>query len=148
MRIIKYISLCLVTSLGVGCVSVKYPELESMPKIRSDEGLVFFYREKKFSGSGVSYYIYEGEGESKIALGALESGTFFFKYIPPGEHVFWAKTEARDEVTIDVQSGNTYYVKGDVSFGFMAGRPNLSNVQSKEGSIEIIGLKYVEIQEK
>jgi hypothetical protein len=35
-------------------------------------------------------------------------------------------SEAKDVLTIEVEAGETYYVKGTIGAGILAGRPNLS----------------------
>lgn len=135
------ILILLLVSLG-GCTSVTYKELSSLPAAKSDMGLIYFYRESKFAGGVVSYYIYEGEDDNKNKLGALKSGTFFYIYATPGTHTYWASTEAKDSVTLEVGPAKTYYVKGEVDFGLFAGRPDLTIVHEMEGQSEIPELEY------
>jgi hypothetical protein len=43
-------------------------------------------------------------------------------------------SEAKDVLKLEVESGETYYVVGAISVGFLAGRPNLS--PSDKGTFE------------
>lgn len=85
-------------------------------------GQVVFFREKKFAGAAVKYKVREGETE----LGKLGSGTYFIASVAPGTHQYTVHSEAKDVLTLEVEAGETYYVLGSITMGFMAGRPNLS----------------------
>ncbi|MEJ2790348.1 MULTISPECIES: DUF2846 domain-containing protein [unclassified Pseudoxanthomonas] len=85
-------------------------------------GQIVFFREKKFAGAAVKYKVREGETE----LGKLSSGTYFIASVAPGTHQYTVHSEAKDVLTLEVEAGETYYVLGSITMGFMAGRPNLS----------------------
>jgi hypothetical protein len=85
-------------------------------------GQIVFFREKKFAGAAVKYKVREGETE----LGKLSSGTYFVASVAPGTHQYTVHSEAKDVLTLEVEAGETYYVLGSITMGFMAGRPNLS----------------------
>jgi hypothetical protein len=86
------------------------------------KGQIVFFREKKFAGAAVRYKVREGETE----LGKLSSGTYFVHVTEPGTHEYTVHTTAKDVLPLEVEPGETYYVIGSVSIGFMMGRPNLS----------------------
>ena len=69
--------------------------------------------------------------ELQEVIGALQSGTYFYEYATPGQHTYSAKTEAGSEVTLNVEAGKTYYIKGSISMGFMAGHPKLEVVSDE-----------------
>jgi hypothetical protein len=79
-------------------------------------------REKKFVGGGVRYKVREGD----VELGRLSNGSFFVIKATPGTHEYTVHSEAKDILTLEVESGETYYVVGGVTVGVVAGRPNLS----------------------
>jgi len=85
-------------------------------------GTIVFFREKKFAGGGVKYKVREGE----VELGKLSSGSYFTIQAPAGKHEYTVHSEAKDVLTMEVEPGETYYVVGGISIGFLAGRPNLS----------------------
>lgn len=86
------------------------------------KGQIVFFREKKFAGAAVKYKVREGETE----LGKLSSGTYFVHVTNPGAHEYTVHSEAKDILNLEVEAGETYYVVGGVTMGFLAGRPNLS----------------------
>jgi hypothetical protein len=85
-------------------------------------GTVVFFREKKFAGAAISYKV----RENGVELCKLKSGSFCTVQAPVGKHEYVVHSEAKDVLTIEVESGETYYVVGALSVGFLAGRPNLS----------------------
>lgn len=87
-----------------------------------DKGSVVFFRESKFAGAAVSFKVREGETE----LGKLSSGNYFVAQLPPGAHEFTVHSEAKDVLHLEVEAGQTYYIQGSISMGFMVGRPNLA----------------------
>ena len=88
----------------------------------SGAGTVVFFREKKFAGAAVSYKV----RENGVELCKLKSGSFCSVQVPVGKHEYVVHSEAKDVLTLEVESGETYYVVGAISVGFLAGRPNLS----------------------
>jgi hypothetical protein len=107
-----------------GCAGMQRSKDHPMPTVQPHKGLVYFYRESSFKGAAIQYDI----RDNGDVIGALQSGTYFYEYATPGQHTYSAKTEATSEVTLDVEAGKAYYVKGSITFGFMAGHPKLEVV--------------------
>ena len=85
-------------------------------------GTVVFFREKKFAGAAIRYKV----RENGVELCKLASGTYCTVKTAVGKHVYTVHSEAKDVLTLEVESGETYYVIGGVSMGVFAGHPNLS----------------------
>jgi hypothetical protein len=85
-------------------------------------GTVIFFREKKFAGAAIRYKVREDGKE----LCKLKSGSFCTLQVPVGKHTYTVHSEAKDVLTMEVESGETYYVLGALSMGVFAGHPNLS----------------------
>ncbi len=81
-----------------------------------------FFRDRKFVGSLVSYMVREGQTE----LGKISNGSYFIQVADPGTHVYTVHSEAKDNLTLEIEAGETYYVSSGITMGFMAGRPNLA----------------------
>ena len=88
----------------------------------ANTGTVIFFREKKFAGAAMRYKV----RENGVELCKLKNGVFCSVSAPVGKHEYVVHSEAKDVMTLEVESGETYYVLGGMSIGFMAGRPNLS----------------------
>ena len=138
-KVLLLLGISVVTS---GCASVHYQELAELPRVSDDKGLIFFFREKEFQGSAISFYIYEGDER----IGGLANGTFFFIEPNPGTYTYRAKTEAEEKVTLEVVAGETYYIKAEVKMGIWVGQPDLTIVHDLEGKSEIPNLKYAVIR--
>ncbi|MGS1077976.1 DUF2846 domain-containing protein [Pseudoxanthomonas beigongshangi] len=102
------------TSESKGAIAIAAPE--------AGKGQIVFFREKKFAGAAVNYIVREGEQE----LGKLSSGSYFVMPVEPGAHTYTVHSEAKDVLNMEVEAGETYYVVGGITMGFLAGRPNLS----------------------
>jgi hypothetical protein len=85
-------------------------------------GTVIFFREKKFAGSAIRYKV----RENGVELCKLQSGVYCAVQAPTGKHEYVVHSEAKDVLTLEVESGETYYVIGGISMGVFAGHPNLS----------------------
>ena len=86
------------------------------------KALIVFFRPSKFTGAAIGFKVREGETE----LGKLRNGKYFVANVEPGTHQYTVHSEAKDILTLEVEAGETYYVQGTITMGFMAGRPNLS----------------------
>lgn len=141
MKHLGYVILFLLFILTAGCASVSYQTLETIPEVSENKGLIYFYRDKAFVGGGISYYIYDGETK----IGALKNGTFFFYEEMPGKKTYCGKTESKSCVTVSVEAGKTYYIKGDINMGVFVGRPELNVMPQEVGKYSIKSLRYAVI---
>ncbi len=85
-------------------------------------GQIVFFRPAKYAGSAVGFKVREGETE----LCKLTSGVYCVVSVAPGTHTYVVHSEAKDELTVEVEAGETYYVQGTIGMGLLVGRPNLS----------------------
>ena len=91
-------------------------------------GTIVFFRDKKFVGGGMNYKVREGD----VEIGKLSNGSYFIVQAPVGKHEYTVHSEAKDVLTLEVESGETYYVIGGLSMGVLAGRPNLSPAKKED----------------
>jgi hypothetical protein len=140
-------SLLLAVSVAIiftGCASVPsadhFKKIEGVPDAKPEPGqsVVYFYREKKFVGSAITYYIYDSDKK----IGGLKTGTYFYYVASLGEHTFCAETETKVCKTLQLQVNTVYYIRGDVDLGFWVGRPNLTIVSNLEGKATIPNLQH------
>ncbi|MDQ0465849.1 hypothetical protein QO010_003641 [Caulobacter ginsengisoli] len=83
---------------------------------------IVFYRPSNYFGGAVSFKVREGEAE----LGQLSNNSYFILQIAPGKHTFVVHSEAADDLTMEVEAGETYFVRGAMAMGVVLYRPNLS----------------------
>ena len=85
-------------------------------------GTVVFFREKKMMGAAIRFKVRENGAQ----LCKLGSGTFCAVQVPAGTHQYDVHTEAKDQLTLEVKPGETYYVVSSISMGAFAGHPKLT----------------------
>ena len=107
-----------------------------LPQLETGKGLVVFYRLGKFGGGAIRFNLNHSEG----FMGQLLNDTWLYKSATPGEHTFWSQAISQDSITIKVEAGKTYYVKGVVKMGLVAGRPTFIQVNDEEGLRDLAGL--------
>ena len=111
----------------------------SLPTAKSDQGLVIFYRVSAFKGKAVRFNVNHAEG----TLGQLLSGTYLYKYLDPGTHSFFVQgvsVDGQDSITVNVEAGKTYYVKGEVLMGWPAGRPKFTQMSESAALADLENL--------
>ena len=108
-----------------------------VPEAKSDQGLIVFYRARRAKGSGMRFEITTNGG---VSVGALSNGTMLHQYYAPGQVTFDVRApsvDGSDLITIDVVAGETYFVRGEILWGWPAGRPKFSRSSESEAMPEI-----------
>ncbi|WP_225072842.1 DUF2846 domain-containing protein [Desulfuromonas sp. CSMB_57] len=127
----------LALALLAGCANLGHVYQEEL--VPQNKGVVYIYRPSRFIGGGVSYDVKVGE----TPVTTLYNGGYFPYFSDPGEVEFWAKTESRSAVTLDIKAGETYFVKGTVGVGLLVGRPHLTVVPNEAAGKEIADCKLI-----
>jgi len=96
--------------------------VEAIGTPSESKGLVVFFRPSKFVGAAVGFIVREDKAE----LGKLRSGNYFTVDVEPGKHTYVVHSEAKDTTTLEIEAGETYFLSGSISMGFLAGRPHLT----------------------
>lgn len=147
MKKISLFCILIAAVLLAGCAKMPlredYVKETSAPTVTADEtsGVVYFVRDSAFMGGGVSYFIFE----DTTKIGLLKSGTYFIHKTTPGKHTYYAETESRASVTLDIEAGKTYYVEGSVGLGFLAGRPQLTEITETVARQYLPDLEYIRL---
>jgi hypothetical protein len=89
------------------------------------KGQIIFYRPGGM-GSMVGCMVREGEGATETHISKLTGNRYFIHYADPGVQKYWVKSEATDRLNLEIEPGETYFVKCKISMGIMVGRPNIS----------------------
>jgi hypothetical protein len=101
-----------------------------------EKGTVIFYRTRSAKGSAIGLNITGGDTGM---VGVLKNGSKIVKEMPVGEFTFVVNSPSiagQDSVTIDVEAGKTYYVKGEAKWGWPAARPGFTLMDEKKGKAE------------
>lgn len=103
------------------------------------KGQVVFFRP-----GGTGFLIGCGVNENGERVSGLGNGKYFIVQTAPGTHTYSAKSEAKDVITLEVDPGETYYVRCNIKMGILVGRPNLSPSTKEEFDKVSAKLKYVD----
>lgn len=133
------IMVCFFSVLILNSCASLGPQFQKVETFPNDKGLVYIYRPSSFVGSVISYDVKVGE----TPVTTLYNGGYFPYFSEPGEIEFWAKTESKSSVTLDVKPCQIYYIKGTVGVGFIVGRPHLMVVESNVAEKEISQCKLI-----
>lgn len=99
------------------------------------KGQVVFFRPSNMMGMALSFSVHEGDA----GIGKLGNGSYFVHVVDPGAHLFTIQSEVTDKLTLEVDAGETYYVKQTIGVGIVAGRPHLT--PAEQGEFERLKLK-------
>lgn len=116
------------------------PVPATLPTPPAGQGQVIFWRPGTMVGGAMGCGV--NMGTERIS--ALGAGKYFILNLAPGTHEFNARSEARDVLTLEVEPGETYFVRCTIRMGFMVGRPNLSPSTLAEFNEKRDDLEYVD----
>ena len=98
-------------------------------------GQVVFYRSSRM-GAAISCRVREGDR----IVNRLPPGRYFVQQVTPGVHEYMVRSEARDVLRLEVEEGETYYVRCAIGMGIGLGRPNLSPQDAADFQRRGVGL--------
>ena len=87
--------------------------------------LVHLYRPGRVVGFAVGYDVRLNDS---VAYRARNASQGVVRHLKPGPVLLTAKTEAREQLTLDVQPGREYYVRCTLGMGALVGQPHLEQV--------------------
>lgn len=108
-----------------------------IPAAQPDKALVIFYRNSSIKGKAIRFEINDS---GKRSIGTLRSGTIIHEYLEPGEHTFMVRSpsvDGQDSITLNVEEGKAYYVKGEILWGWPAGRPKFTQKSESEALADL-----------
>lgn len=105
----------------------------------ADYAVVYFYRPKNFSGSLIGYKV---RMNNETVIGRVRNGEKFeHKITEFGKYEFWAKTESKASVIINVEKGEEYFVRCGINIGIAVGKPEMYVVDNELGISEYESIK-------
>lgn len=117
----------------------KKSENKSRLPSNADYAIVYFYRPKNFTGALIGYNV---RMDDENIIGRVRNGKKFkYKITNFGRHEFWAKTESKTTVVIDVKKGQEYFVRCGINLGFAVGKPEMYLVENEIGVSEYGSIK-------
>ncbi len=104
------------------------------------KGQVVFFRPGSLMGAALGCTVHEGDKQ----VARLGSGKFYVVQAEPGAHLYNTRGEAKDELNLEVEEGETYFVRCNIGMGVAAGRANLSPSDRDAFANKAKGLKMWE----
>ncbi|UYV15271.1 DUF2846 domain-containing protein [Porphyrobacter sp. ULC335] len=89
------------------------------------KGQILFYRTGGISGAALGCAVFDVGAEDKLS--SLGSGKYFILVSDPGPRSFTVKSlETKDAITLEIEEGETQFVRCKIKTGFMSGRADIA----------------------
>lgn len=141
---IKHVMMTGLTAAMLGSAGVASAELASIvtksgaiAAPQAGAGQVVFFRPGSIMGAALGCTVREGAGQ----IARLGSGKYYVVPAQPGRHEYFTTGEATDKLTMEIEEGETYFVKCNIGMGVVAGRANLSPSDEASFAKKAKGLK-------
>jgi hypothetical protein len=136
--------------LGSSCHRItakilRVPDFNDVPQgaqpdsslINADYALLHVYRHSGM-GSMVSFDLHLGDS---VICRVSNKSKRTIKIKKDGLNTLWARTEAREEIPINIRFGREYYVRCSISMGAIVGHPKIELVDGQTGKAEFQSIK-------
>ena len=128
----------IIFALAIGLSAIPFPVLsDNSPAAQPEKGQVIFYRPGRAKGAAMRFEI---QDSSKGSIGILSNGTVIRKDLEPGHYTFSVRApsvDGSDSITINVEPGKAYYVKGEILWGWPAGRPKFTRMSDTHAQADL-----------
>lgn len=140
MKNIIRISVLLCILFSIGCASgPKYAEVaQTIPKLRSDQGRIYVYRNSVLGAAIKPDVKLNGE-----VIGSSPAKGFYFVDRDPGNYTMMTSTEVDRSLSFVLEAEQTRYVRLNISMGFFVGHVYPELVEEAVGQKEIQECSYV-----
>ena len=127
-------------SLLFSCTSAKLTR-DELGKVRNlqpppDKALAYFIRPTA-AGTIIRMHM-SCDGNP---IGSTQGKQFIYTFIDPGKHVFRTTAENKDELTMLVEPGKTYYFEQKPEMGFFIVRNRLERLEDAKGRAKLTKCK-------
>jgi hypothetical protein len=99
-----------------------------LPEPEPGRALIFVVRPTSLGAAIKSFFFMDDE-----VLGVNRGSSYFFAQVPPGQHVFWSKSENVDALELQVEAGKIYYIQQHVQMGGFRARTRLEVLAEAAG---------------
>jgi hypothetical protein len=95
------------------------------------KGQILFYRTGGISGAALGCAVFDVGAEDKLS--SLGAGKYFVLVSDPGPRSFTVKSlETKDALTLEIEEGETQFVRCKIKTGFLSGRADIGPSTEKE----------------
>ncbi len=128
--------------LVIGGCGAKGPQFSKFQEPNKGEANVYIYR-TSYLGAAVTPTIHQTDlntSNDKV-IGTIKPNGYIMTTITPGMYKFWAKTEAENEVNLEINPNKIYCIEHYISMGFAVGHPQFKIVNMDKCKKDIQGTK-------
>jgi len=108
-----------------------------IPQVQPDKGLVVFYRLNQRRAGTLPLNV----NHTEESLGQLLRGRFLYRFFDPGNQTFWSQVPSQDSITLEIEAGKAYYVRGDITLRVDTDRVRFTLVPEAEAQEELARLR-------
>lgn len=102
-----------------------------IPTPPEGKGQVIFYRTGGISGAALGCAVFDVGAEDKLS--SLGAGKYFVLVSDPGPRSVTVKSlETKDAMTLEIEEGETQFVRCKIKSGFMSGRADIAPSNESE----------------
>ena len=94
----------------------------TLPAPPAGKGLVVFYRKPMFSLIPFNWIVREGKTE----ICEMVAGTYCAAPADPGTHTYEVHSEVKNDLTLEIDASETYYVVGGIAMGMIVNHPTIA----------------------
>jgi len=134
-------ALLFIVLVAHGCATTgpTYSEMQStMPSQNPETGRIYIYRATAI-GAAVQPAVYVNDEE----VGNAVPHGFFYVDRPPGNYEIKTSTEVKRTLSLNMDPGETCYVRLNISLGFFVGHVYPELVERNVGESEIMDCHYL-----
>ena len=131
---------CIGLGLLAACKASQPPtaaELSAELPAGTPYAVLHLYRPGRVAGFAIGYDVRLND---TVVYRARNGSQGEVHRLKPGPVLLLAKTEAREELTVDLQPGREYFVRCALGAGVLVGRPYLQQVRVSEGRRQLADL--------
>ncbi|MDR3526499.1 MAG: DUF2846 domain-containing protein [Rhizomicrobium sp.] len=134
---------CVVMLFLTACASSgpTFKEMKaSIPPVAADSGRLFVYRVAPFLGAGAA--VQPPIRIDGVVVGHSVPNGFFYVDHAPGKLKITTSTEVTEDTDVQIDAGQTKYVRTDISLGLLVGRITPSVIDPDTALKELADLHY------
>lgn len=122
-----------------GCSVAKGPQFIEFQKPNKDEANLYIYRKIAFWGGRLRPDMHQKNTKTNkdYVLPDLQRGGYIMQTLKPGSYQFWAKTETKNEVNLNVEPNQIYCIQFYTTPGFLLPHPQFELQDLAECELQI-----------
>ena len=130
------VALCVGAAATSGAGAPITTKSGALPVPAAGQGQVVFFRPGSLMGAALGCTVHDGTTQ----VARLGSGKYYVVAATPGVHAYNTRGERKDEISVEVEEGETHFVRCKIGMGVVAGSANLSPASESDFAAKARGL--------